>query len=119
VRILSTKRNGGTTPMSGTSMASPRGAGGAALYLSSHTGASPSTVESALKQAATTTSNKSKDGRTIAREWVADSEPSLARSRGRSRDRLRRRPADLPEMDDLLLANIDLVDTAEELGQGR
>jgi subtilisin family serine protease len=69
--ILSTKRGGGTTTMSGTSMASPHGAGGGALYLSKNTGASPSSVESAIKSAATTTSNKSKDGRTITREYVA------------------------------------------------
>ena len=71
VSILSTKKGGGTTTMSGTSMASPHGAGGAALYLSSHTTASPSDVESALKSAATTTANKSEDGRTITREYVA------------------------------------------------
>ncbi|HUP60339.1 MAG TPA: S8 family peptidase [Thermoanaerobaculia bacterium] len=70
VSILSTKKGGGTTTLSGTSMASPHGAGGGALYLSSHTGASPSTVEGALKSAATTTANKSKDGRTITRENV-------------------------------------------------
>ncbi|MFN2414058.1 MAG: S8 family serine peptidase, partial [Pyrinomonadaceae bacterium] len=68
--ILSTKKGGGTTTMSGTSMASPHGAGGGALYLSSHTGSSPSNVESALKSAATTTANKSKDGRTITRLYV-------------------------------------------------
>ena len=68
--ILSTKKGGGTTTMSGTSMASPHGAGGGALYLSSNTGAGPATVEGALKSAATTTANKSKDGRTITRENV-------------------------------------------------
>ena len=70
VSILSTKKGGGTTTMSGTSMASPHGAGGGALYLSSSPGASPSSVESALKSAATTTANRSKDGRTIVREHV-------------------------------------------------
>ena len=70
VGILSTKKGGGTTSMSGTSMASPHGAGGAALYLSSNAAASPSTVEGALKSAATTTANKSEDGRTITREYV-------------------------------------------------
>jgi aqualysin 1 len=70
VNILSTKNGGGTTTLSGTSMASPHVAGGAALYLSQHTSASPSTVESALKAAATTTANKSKDGRTLKREYV-------------------------------------------------
>ncbi|MEX2646800.1 MAG: S8 family peptidase [Gaiellaceae bacterium] len=70
VSILSTRKGGGTTTMSGTSMASPHGAGGGALYLSSTTDASPATVESALKSAATTTANKSKDGRTITRLYV-------------------------------------------------
>jgi subtilisin family serine protease len=69
--ILSTKRGGGTTTMSGTSMASPHGAGGGALYLSKNTTKIPAEVESALKSAATTTSNKSKDDKTtIVRENV-------------------------------------------------
>ena len=51
-------------------MASPHGAGGAGLYLSRQTSASPSSVEDALKSAVTTTANKSKDGRTIQRENV-------------------------------------------------
>jgi aqualysin 1 len=70
VSILSTRRQGGTTTMSGTSMASPHVAGGAALHLSNNTGVSPSTVEASLKSNATTTPNKSKDGRTITRLWV-------------------------------------------------
>ncbi len=70
VSVLSTKKGGGTTTMSGTSMASPHVGGGGALYLSSHTTASPSDVESALKSAATITANKSKDGTTIKREYV-------------------------------------------------
>jgi aqualysin 1 len=69
VSILSTRLNGGTTTMSGTSMASPHGAGGGALYLSK-TNASAASVEGALKNAATTTANRSKDGRTIKRLWV-------------------------------------------------
>ena len=48
----------------------PHVVGGAALYLSSHTTASPGAVETALRSAATTTSKKSKDGRTIIREYV-------------------------------------------------
>ncbi len=70
--ILSTKKGGGTTTMSGTSMASPHGAGGGALYLSNsvNADASPSSVETTLKSDATTTANKSKDGRTITREYV-------------------------------------------------
>jgi subtilisin family serine protease len=70
VSVLSTKSGGGTTTYSGTSMASPHGAGGGALYLSSHTGASPSTVEAALKSAAKTPGTKSKDGRSITVEYV-------------------------------------------------
>jgi aqualysin 1 len=70
VSILSTRSKGGTTTMSGTSMAAPHGAGGAALYLSSNTGASPAQVENALKSAAQTTGTKSKDGRNITRLWV-------------------------------------------------
>jgi aqualysin 1 len=71
VNILSTKKGGGTTTMSGTSMASPHTAGAGALYLSLNPGASPSQVETALKNAAVTTANKSKDGRTITRLYVA------------------------------------------------
>ena len=67
VSILSTRKGGGTTTMSGTSMASPHGAGGGALYLSSNPGASPSSVEGALKSAAATTGTQSKDGRAITR----------------------------------------------------
>src|SRR5215218_8037987 len=69
VSILSTRKGGGTTTMSGTSMASPHVAGGGALYLSSHTG-TPSVVESSLKAAATATSQRSKDGRLISRLYV-------------------------------------------------
>jgi len=68
--ILSTRKGGGTTTMSGTSMASPHGAGGGALYLSGAPTATPSFVESRLVAAATTTPNKSKDGRTIIRLYV-------------------------------------------------
>ncbi len=68
--ILSTKRGGGTTTMSGTSMASPHTGGGGALYLSTHTGDSPATVESALKSEAKLTTNTSKDLRLITRLYV-------------------------------------------------
>ncbi len=70
VSILSTRKGGGTTTMSGTSMASPHGAGGGALYLSGDTAATPSFVESRLTGTAATTANKSKDGRTITRLYV-------------------------------------------------
>jgi subtilisin family serine protease len=70
VSILSTRRSGGTTTMSGTSMASPHVGGSAALYLSTHPGASPASVESALKGAAATPGTKSKDGRSIALDYV-------------------------------------------------
>lgn len=71
VDIPSTKLKGGTTTMSGTSMAAPHVGGGGALYLSSNIGASAATVESALKNAATPTTNLSKDNKTfITREYV-------------------------------------------------
>ncbi len=67
--ILSTRRGGGTTTMSGTSMASPHAAGGAALWLSD-TSATPTQVEAALRGAAQGTGTSSKDGRAIVREFV-------------------------------------------------
>ena len=70
-RILSTKKGGGTTTMSGTSMAAPHVEGGAALYLSKNTAASPTTVEGVLTSGATITANTSKDGATIVREYVS------------------------------------------------
>jgi len=60
-RILSTKLGGGTSTMSGTSMASPHVGGTGALYLSNNTGASPADVESALKAQADRTGSTSKD----------------------------------------------------------
>jgi aqualysin 1 len=72
VSILSTARGGGTTTMSGTSMAAPHVAGGAALYLSRvNAGASPTQVEQALRNAAQSTGTRSKDGRSITRLYVA------------------------------------------------
>jgi aqualysin 1 len=70
VSILSTKLGGGTARMSGVSQASPHVGGGGALYLSSRTGASPSRVETALKDAAKKPGTESKDGRAILLEYV-------------------------------------------------
>jgi subtilisin family serine protease len=69
-RILSTGRTGGTATFSGTSMASPHVAGGAALVLARNPAASPAAVERALKDAATTPGTKSDDGRDVLLETV-------------------------------------------------
>ena len=70
VSILSTRRGGGTAVMSGTSMASPHVAGGAALSLSIFP-ALPSEIEEQLKIDAVVTANPSKQaGRTITRLYV-------------------------------------------------
>jgi aqualysin 1 len=68
--ILSTKRGGGTTTKSGTSMASPHVGGGGALYLRSHTSANPSSVEGALKAAARQPGTQSKNDSPILLENV-------------------------------------------------
>lgn len=65
VSILSTRRGGGTTTMSGTSMAAPHVGGGAVLYLSKHIADNAATVESALKNADVLTGTISKDGASI------------------------------------------------------
>ena len=51
VYIYSTYKGGGYSTMSGTSMASPHVAGGAALYKATHTSATPAQVKSALQAA--------------------------------------------------------------------
>jgi subtilisin len=61
VCIRSTWRGGGYSTASGTSMASPHAAGGAALYLSGNPGASPEQVRSALRAAGSTAWNAADD----------------------------------------------------------
>jgi aqualysin 1 len=68
--ILSTKRGGGTTTLSGTSMAAPHVGGTAALYLSRNLGAGPGTVEGQLKADAVTTGTNSKNGAPIKRLYA-------------------------------------------------
>ncbi|WP_309112559.1 S8 family peptidase [Saccharothrix sp.] len=61
VCILSTWKGGGYDTISGTSMASPHVAGGAALYKATHPSASPGTVKSALQAAGTSQWNTATD----------------------------------------------------------
>ena len=61
VCITSTWKGGGYDTISGTSMASPHVAGGAALYAAGNPGASPSQVQSALQSSGTTDWDNSDD----------------------------------------------------------
>ncbi|MBW3579720.1 MAG: S8 family peptidase [Actinobacteria bacterium] len=70
VSVVSTRKGGGTTTKSGTSMAAPHVAGGASVYLSTHPGSSTASVESALRQALQVPGSTSKDGELIHREHI-------------------------------------------------
>jgi subtilisin family serine protease len=70
VNILSTSNSGGTTTLSGTSMASPHVAGGGALRLGSAPAMSPTAVEADLRSRAQLTGTTSKSGAQIRREFV-------------------------------------------------
>ncbi|MDQ3423083.1 MAG: S8 family serine peptidase [Actinomycetota bacterium] len=61
VCINSTWKSGGYNTISGTSMASPHVAGGAALYAANNPSASPSTIKAALQSAGTTDWNSTDD----------------------------------------------------------
>ncbi len=65
VSILSTRNGGGTTTLSGTSMAAPHVGGTGALYLSLNPFATPAMVEGALKFDAQLTGTSSKNGTPI------------------------------------------------------
>jgi aqualysin 1 len=65
VNVLSTKLGGGTTTLSGTSMASPHAGGTGALYLSRHPGASAAAVEAQLKANSILRGTKSKNNAPI------------------------------------------------------
>ena len=67
VSITSLKVGGGTTVMSGTSMASPHVGGAAALYLGRYPSATSASVVSTLKSMAVTTGTVSKNGTAIQR----------------------------------------------------
>ncbi|HLN78989.1 MAG TPA: S8 family serine peptidase [Nocardioidaceae bacterium] len=61
VCIYSTSKLGGYATLSGTSMASPHVAGGAALFAATHPGATPAQVKAALQNAGSTNWNNADD----------------------------------------------------------
>ncbi len=65
VGILSTKQGGGTTTLSGTSMAAPHVGGTGARYLAAYSDASAAAVEAALKAVVESTETLSKDGEPV------------------------------------------------------
>jgi aqualysin 1 len=73
VDVSSTAMGGGTTKMSGTSMASPHVGGTAALYLSQNAGVSVAEIERRLKDDSVDTGTKSKDLRTLIKRLYAGS----------------------------------------------
>jgi subtilisin family serine protease len=75
VSILSTRLNGGTTTMSGTSMAAPHVGGAGAVFLSLNPGMSPADVEAALKGSAVATGTSSKNGAPIKLVCVGSCQP--------------------------------------------
>ena len=75
VSILSTRIKGGTTTMSGTSMAAPHVGGAGAVYLSLNPGMGPADVEAALKASAVATGTTGKGGATIKVVCVGSCQP--------------------------------------------
>lgn len=67
VGILSTRKGGGRTTRSGTSVAAPHAAGAAGLYRSRHSAVRPGRVERRLKRSAARPVSLSKGGRLIRR----------------------------------------------------
>ena len=75
VSILSTRIKGGTTTMSGTSMAAPHVGGAGAVYLSLDPDMSPADVEAALKASAVATGTTGKGGAAIKLVCVGSCQP--------------------------------------------